>query len=263
VKTARRACKCKLIPFFAKWRERRQQKKIRLALENCLLVVVRDPETALALQKCGFHGSIVGADSTMLLETAEESPVQREKGICKIAFCLSSQNPPVHPSALRGLWECLCDDPAQRLVLIPMDCAMDGQLMDSLRRGLPHQERIQMLSCRDPGVIQASVANCDMVVSSRLTPLILAANVRTPIIGIESGGKISNWLRIFELKAVGTTEDCDFERVGEAISGFRADGGVAFRQKADFAYNLMRKRLALAEAELQSALENLKNQKSG
>lgn len=252
-----RICNLDVAVPFAKCRERWLQKKIRKALENCLLVVVRDPETALALQHCGFDGSIVGADSTLLLATAEESPVQREDGIFKIGFALSSRNPIADSAGLCALWRRLLENPAQRLILIPMDSDADFQQMDSLRQGLPHQDRIQMLSCTEPSVIQAAAAQCDVVVSSRLILLILAANAATPIIGIESGSKISHWLRIFELKPVGTVANCEFERIEEAISGFRADGGAAFRKKAAFVYHLMRKRLALAEAELKSTLEKL------
>ena len=257
--SAARMFKCNLLLPFARRSENRRQQKIRLALENCLLVVVRDPETALALTKCGFSGSVVGADSAMLLPTAPESPVLKEAGIYKIAFCLSSQSPLADPEGMRELWERLCAIPAYRLVLIPTDCQVDCQFMQSLCHDFPYQERIQMLSCNEPELIQAAVANCDVVVSSRLTLLILAANVRTPIVGIEHGGKIGNWLRIFELRPVGTTDKCDFERIEEAICGFKADAGAAFRKKADFVYSLMRKRLALAEAELQSALEKLKS----
>ena len=252
-----RICNWDVAVPFAKCREALLQKKIRKALENCLLVMVRDPETALALKQCGFARSIVGADSTLLLSTAEESPVQREDGIFKIGFCLSSRNPLADPAGLSALWRRLLEKTAQRLVLIPMDSEADLQLMDSLRQGLPYQERIQVLSCREPAVIQAAAANCDVVVSSRLILLILAANAATPIIGIESGSKIRNWMRIFEMKPVGSVTDCDFERIEEAISGFQVDGGAAFRKKAAFVYNLMRKRLALAEEELKGVLEKL------
>lgn len=257
-----RICNWDVATPFAKCRESWLQKRICMALESCLLVVVRDPETALALKNCGFSRSIVGADSTLLLTSTAESPVQREDGIFKIGFCLSSENPLADPGGLYALWKRLLDNPAQRLILIPMDSEADYQLMDSMRQGLPHQERIQMLSCTEPAVIQAAAGQCDVVVSSRLILLILAANVATPIIGIESGSKIRNWLRIFELKPVGSVYNCDFVRIEEAISGFLADGGAAFRRKTSFVYNLMRKRLALAEAELKSALLKLHNIKN-
>ncbi|NMA20218.1 MAG: polysaccharide pyruvyl transferase family protein [Lentisphaerae bacterium] len=250
-------CNLDIAAPFAQYRQRRLQKKIYNVLENSLLVVVRDPETAELLKYCGFTRSIVGADSTLHLEAANESPVQREKGIFKIGFSLSSRKPIADFAGLRALWRRLIENPAQRLVLIPMDSYADFKLMDGLRRQLPHQDRIQMLACTEPSIIQAAAANCDVVVSSRLILLILAANVFTPIIGIESGSKIHNWLRIFELKPVGTVANCNFERVEEAIAGFQVDGGAAFRKKAAFVYNLMRKRLALAEEELKSTLQKL------
>jgi polysaccharide pyruvyl transferase WcaK-like protein len=244
--------------ILTRWRQRDLQKRICQALKNCLLVVTRDHETALALQKCGFPESVIGADSTLLLASAARSPIAREEGIVKIAFSLSSEKPLAQPAGLRQLWTRLLEVPNNHLLLIPIDSEADYQLLDSLRQGLPHQERIQMLFCKDPASIQAAAANCDVIVSSRLTLLILAANVGTPIIGIESGSKIRNWLRIFELKPVGNVADCDFARIEEAIHGFQADQGEAFRKKNAMVYNLMRKRLAMAEEELQNALEKLK-----
>lgn len=257
-----RICSWDLTAAFARCREKWLHRKIRYALEKSLLVVVRDPETAQALKRCGFSGSIVGADSSMLLTSAPNSPVQREEGIYKIGFSLSSQNPLAQPEELCGLWQRLLEDPGNRLILVPMDSEADTRLMDSLRQCLPHPERVQMTCCTDPPVVQAVAANCDVVVSSRLNLLILAANAGTPIIGIESGSKIRNWLRIFDLKPVGSVSSCDFERIEEAISGFRRDGGAAFRKKTGFVYLLMRKRLALAEAELQTVLENVRNRKN-
>lgn len=248
------------LDIFTNWRKRNLMEKICQTLKNCLLVVTRDHETALALQKYGFHESVVGADSTLLIESAGKSPFEREEGIVKIGFSLSSEKPLAQPAALRQLWTKLLELPHNRLILVPIDSEADYQLLDSLRQGLPHQERIQMLFCKDPAIIQAAAANCDVIVSSRLTLLILAANVGTPIIGIESGSKIKNWLRIFELKPVGNVADCDFERIEEAIYGFQADHGKAFRKKNAMVYNLLRKRLAMAEEELQNALEKLKKQ---
>ncbi len=251
--------KWNLLASLTNWQQRNLQKKICQALKNCLLVVTRDHETALALQKCGFHESVIGADSTLLMKSAEKSPIEREDGIVKIGFSLSSEKPLAQPADLRQLWTKLLELPHNRLILFPIDSEADYQLLDSLRQGLPHQERIQMLFCKDPAIIQAAAANCDVIVSSRLTLLILAANVGTPIVGIESGSKIKNWLRIFELKPVGNVANCDFERIEEAIYGFQADQGKAFRKKNAMVYNLLRKRLGMAEEELQNALEKLKN----
>jgi len=242
-----------------KIRKKRIQQKIRQALEKSLLVVVRDPETAQALLTCGFSRSIIGADSAMLLSTATESPVKRENGIYKIGFCLSAQSPILQQDELCALWQRLSDQPEQRLILIPMDSQTDYAYMETLRKRLPHQEHIDMVSSSEPATIQAIAANCDVVVSSRLILLILAANAGTPIIGIESGSKIRNWLRVFDLKPVGSVSNCEFERIEEAILGFRKDNGEAFCKKIAFVYCLLRKRLALAEEDLRCALETIAN----
>ena len=104
------------------------------------------------------------------------------------------------------------------------------------------------------GRAQAAAASCRVVVSSRLHLLILAANVGTPIIGIDRGSKIANFLAAFGLAPAGSVDDCDFSAVERGVEAYLADGGDAFRRAAEAARDRMLARLAAAEQLLEANL---------
>ena len=181
---------------------------IRRSLENCALVVLRDAESVHELERCGFKRGITGADTAILLKSAD-FPLKQEPGATRIGFCISAQNIVRNLVGMRKLWASLLSHPEIRLVLIPMNPKTDRALMRILAEGLDHPERIECLENDSPDVVQACAGQCRLVVSSRLHLLILAANAGVPGLGIERGSKISNWLNAFGRTSSGTVENCD------------------------------------------------------
>lgn len=88
-----------------------------------------------------------------------------------------------------------------------------------------------------------AAAKCDVVLSSRLHLLILAANVGTPGLGIARGSKLANWLSNFGRTVEGSVYDCDW-------GGVTAHVLAAFGHRGE--WDAVRTR---AYAELTSRLE--------
>ena len=99
-----------------------------------------------------------------------------------------------------------------------------------------------------------AAAKCDVVLSSRLHLLILAANVGTPGLGIARGSKLANWLSNFGRTVEGSVYDCDWNKVtGRVLAALKDRGdwdGVR-----DDAYARLNARLEAARAELVESLE--------
>jgi polysaccharide pyruvyl transferase WcaK-like protein len=244
--------------------ERLQAAKMRKAiartLEYCPLVVVRDRPSEEELVKCGFRRAQVGADSAILQPSHEQHRVEREAGVVKIGFCVSAQRGIADRAGLLALLDRITADPARRIVFIPMNPKTDLELMQSLRQELNHPERTILLeNCVDPGEVQSVAGACDVVVSSRLHLLILAANADTPIVGVSRGSKIDNFLAEFRLKSAGTVYDCDFDGIYENILRFTAGNSrEKFKDTAAAAREKLFWRLESAEAELRSTIETLR-----
>lgn len=104
--------------------------------------------------------------------------------------------------------------------------------------------------------MQGAAASCDAIVSSRLHLLILAGNVQTPIIGVERGSKIRNYLRLFGLTPVCTVDDFNGAAIEAELMRLLSEAGAAaFRQQAILAHEAMLRRLAEAEGRLRETLE--------
>ena len=230
----------------------RMRQRLAAALKGCSLVVVRDPQTAEELRRSGFDSAVVGADSAILQRTGKIPLVDREQ--VRIGFCVSAQRSIGQRAELLALWNRLTGRENYRLVLIPMNPKTDSALMRGLASGLEHPERAILLNVTRPAEAQAAAASCRVVVSSRLHLLILAANVGTPIIGIDRGSKIANFLAAFGLAPAGSVDDCDFSAVERGVEAYLADGGDAFRRAAEAARDRMLARLAAAEQLLEANL---------
>ncbi|OQA87417.1 MAG: Polysaccharide pyruvyl transferase [Lentisphaerae bacterium ADurb.Bin242] len=232
----------------------RTRKRLADILKQCLLVVVRDPQTALELSRCGFHNAVIGADSAILLRETPQDQVVREPGIHRIGFCISAQRQVEDISPLTALLDRLLADDSNRIVFIPMNPKTDHELMDGLRAKLKRPDHAFLLeNCPEPGRVQSVAANCDVVVSSRLHLLILAANAGTPIVGISRGSKVDNFLSNFGLTPAGTVRNCDFNRIYENVMSFR-DNAAAFRKTAAEIHQKLLNRLSSAEHLLREAV---------
>ena len=232
---------------------RRTYDHIRRSLEECELVVLRDAESVRELERCGFTKAVTGADTAILLESAEP-PLKPEPDLIRIGFCISEQSVVRDLDGMRRLWDELLDAPARRIVLIPMNPVTDRKLMLELAEKCRHRDRIECLDRDDPAAVQACAAQCRVLVSSRLHLLILGANAGTPGIGIERGSKITNWLASFGETPAGTVESCDFSGIMSRIDSVLEQPDAANRAKILGVTTEMHRRLDAAAELLRNVL---------
>ena len=233
----------------------RTMRHIRRELEACKLVVLRDAPSVGEVAKCGYPAAVEGADTAILQRSAADLPLPEAPGAVRIGFCISEQSVVRDLSGVRELWDDLLDDPARRVVLIPMNPVTDRRLMLKLASECRHFDRIECLESSDPAVVQACAGQCRVLVSSRLHLLILGANAGTPGIGIERGSKITNWLAEFGETPAGTVENCDFSGVKSRIERFLAEPDAEARAKVRLVTSAMRVRLDAAAEKLRRTLE--------
>lgn len=225
----------------------RAQQRVAAELKHCRLIMVRDAETAEVLREWGVESAVTGADPAILQRTGRIPPVKPE--LVRIGFCVSDR---CHCQA--AFWNRLAECAGVELVPIPMNPEAGYQRMRQLVAGMTHPERVRLAEIERPAEAQALAASCDVVVSSRLHLLIFAVNVGTPVVGIEQGGKVRNFLAALGLTPAGAVGACDFDAVGEAINGYLADSGEAFRATAERARGEMLARLEAAGQLLEQTL---------
>ena len=237
------------------------RKKLRQHIHNtlstCSLVAVRDPESAVELGKCGLNNIVVSADTAILQNTSPTPPLPVVDGVRRIGFCISAQRRIAQRKELLVLWMRLLQLPDTRLVLIPMNPSTDKELMSSLASELPQQNSIEMLESSDPAVVQACAAQCRVVVSSRLHLLILASNAHVPVIGIERGSKIRNWLNNFNDIPAGTVANCDFEAIYQRILLILATPPEHYSARIEQVMKELHSRLDAGAQVLKTTLVNL------
>ena len=146
------------------------------------------------------------------------------------------------------------EDPARRVVLMPMNPVTDKRLMLKLASECRRRDRIECLESADPADVQACAGQCSVIVSSRLHLLILGAHAGTPGVGTERGSKITNWLAEFGETPAGTVESCDFSGVRERVERFLAQPDAVSRAKVREVTSTMRVRLDTAAERLRLAL---------
>ena len=229
------------------WYERRLRTKLaaRIAelLPRCRGVWLRDPQSAAMLAKTGFAGAKVAADSAILLAPA---PAQGPSPSCAtLGLCISTQRQVSDLAGLSGLIAAVRASGANVLG-IPMNPKTDRALLERLG--------VECIPGSTPEAVMEAAAKCDVVLSSRLHLLILAANVGTPGLGIARGSKLANWLSNFGRTVEGSVYDCDWNKVtGRVLSALKDRGdwdGVR-----DDAYARLNARLETARAELVESLE--------
>ena len=229
------------------WYERRLRTKLaaRIAelLPRCRGVWLRDPQSAAMLAKTGFAGAKVAADSAILLAPA---PAQGPSPSCAtLGLCISTQRQVSDLAGLSGLIAAVRASGA-KVLGIPMNPKTDRALLERLG--------VECIPGSTPEAVMEAAAKCDVVLSSRLHLLILAANVGTPGLGIARGSKLANWLSNFGRTVEGSVYDCDWNKVtGRVLAALKDRGdwdGVR-----DDAYARLNARLEAARAELVESLE--------
>ena len=232
------------------WYERRLRarlaRRIAAILPRCRGAWLRDPESAAMLATMGFAGAKVAADSAILLdESTNHEPRTTNHEPRTLGLCISTQRQVVDLAGLQGL---LSDvrSAGWKIVGIPMNPKTDRALLGKLG--------VECIPGSTPEAVMAAAAECDVVLSSRLHLLILAANAGTPGLGIARGSKLANWLANFGRSVEGSVYDCKWDKVAEHVFAAPNDRGgwEAVRAKA---YAALHGRLEAARRELVLGLE--------
>jgi len=241
----------------------RAKECIKVALDACDLVVVRDPESREELTKCRLACEVVvGADTAILLEpdTAfEPNPEVKELLAASsrvFGLCVSAQRKIQNASKLVRMLDRVVSELDVDILFIPMNPVADAKLMAELHQKMQPENRKHaavLTGIREPGEVLALTRHLDVVASSRLHLLILSSIYRIPLIGISRGSKVDNFLNPFGLKAVGTVESCDFDAFYQEIDR-RISGQEQFMTSSHEVMNELKGRLANATRCLQEVL---------
>jgi len=241
----------------------RAKECIKVALDACDLVVVRDPESREELTKCRLACEVVvGADTAILLEpdTAfEPNPEVKELLAASrrvFGLCVSAQRKIQNASKLVRMLDRVVSELDVDILFIPMNPVTDAKLMAELHQKMQPENRKHaavLTGIREPGEVLALTRHLDVVASSRLHLLILSSIYRIPLIGISRGSKVDNFLNPFGLKAVGTVESCDFDAFYQEIDR-RISGQEQFMTSSHEVMNELKGRLANATRCLQEVL---------
>ena len=216
-------------------------RRVSRVLSRCRGVWLRDPESAAVLAKTGFPGAKVAADTAILLRMESTLPNLHSQ----LGLCISTQRQVADLGGLKRMIAAVRASGA-KVVGIPMNPKTDRALMESIG--------VECIEGDTPEAVCEAAARCNVVLSSRLHLLILAANVGTPILGIARGSKLANWLANFGRTVEGSVYDCDWDKVTEhvlAALGGRGDWDAV----RDRAYAGLLARLEKARGEFVESLE--------
>ena len=212
------------------WYERRLREKLRrriaTLLPRCKGVWLRDPQSAAMLAATGFSNAGIAADTAMTLGDVENLALKRrDAGSLTLGLCISTQRQVADLAGLKRLIAAVRESGA-KVLGIPMNPKTDRALLEKLG--------VECISGTTPEAVMEAAAKCDVVLSSRLHLLILAANVGTPGLGIARGSKLANWLSNFGRTVEGSVYDCDWDKVAERVLAALKDRGEwdAVRERA-------------------------------
>lgn len=221
----------------------RLARRIARVLPRCRGVWVRDPESAAMLARTGFAGAGVTADSAILL--ADGAPAKPGAGRGKtMGLCISTQRQVTDLDGVKGL-VARVREAGGKVLGIPMNPKTDRALLGRLG--------VECMPGDTPEAVMAAAAECEVVVSSRLHLLILAANAGTRGIGVARGAKIGNWLANFGERPAGSVAACDWGKVGRRVLEAFGDGGDWESRRAA-AYGRLRERFEAARREFAGRL---------
>ena len=240
------------------WYERRLREKLRCRiasiLPRCKGVWLRDPQSAAMLASTGFAGAGIAADTAILIENGKcrmENELDNStfsilhSQFPTLGLCISTQRQVADLAGLKGLIAAVRES-GTKVIGIPMNPKTDRALLESLG--------VECIPGTTPEAVMDAAAKCDVVLSSRLHLLILAANVGTLGLGIARGSKLANWLSNFGRTVEGSVYDCDWNLVTEHVLAALADRGD-WGKVRDEAYVRLSARLESARREFVERLE--------
>ena len=235
------------------WYERRLREKLRVRiaalLPRCRGVWLRDPQSAAMLASLGFANAGIAADTAMLFSSLIDSNKtlrDTKRPYPTLGLCISTQRQVADLDGVKGLIAAVRNSGA-KVLGIPMNPKTDRELLERLG--------VECINGTTPEAVMSAAANCDVVLSSRLHLLILAANAGTPGLGIARGSKLANWLSNFGQTVEGSVYDCDWERVtGRVLDALKTRG--EWDKVRDKAYSELLSRLSLARGEFVARLTN-------
>ncbi|HUF61616.1 MAG TPA: polysaccharide pyruvyl transferase family protein [Verrucomicrobiales bacterium] len=254
------------------WLDRRRDSAMRLRISRALsaadLIIVRDVESRdeLGRGSPGWDPSRIGIGADPALRIRPMSPGELpltpgerrllSRSARRIGICISAQRPVTHGGELAKMVGEWLDEPAAAVFGIPMNPETDAEWLRNLRAETPGAERFVVVeNCRTPAAVAGLAGQMDVVVSSRLHLLILAAISRTPLAGIGRGSKVASFLKPFHLEPAGEAENVDFTRLhGEVQRLLDRDQAEAFREKAAEALRDFGERLRTMDTQLRHAL---------
>jgi polysaccharide pyruvyl transferase WcaK-like protein len=236
-----------LVGAYERFLRARLARRLARVLPRCRGVWVRDPQSAAKLASMGFPNAGVAADTAILLDSPHE-PRTTNHEPRTLGLCISTQRQVADLDGVRRLIDAVRAADA-RVLGIPMNVKTDRALLERLG--------VECIPGTTPEAVMAAAAECDVVLSSRLHLLILAANAGTPGLGIARGSKLANWLSNFGQTVVGSVYDCNWDKVTEQVLAAFKGWGEPSRRAADdwpsiraAAYERLTNRLEKARTEL-------------
>lgn len=227
-----------LVGAYERFLRARLARRLARVLPRCRGVWVRDPQSAAMLASMGFPGAGIAADTAILLDSPHEPRTTNHKPRT-LGLCISTQRQVVDLDGVRRLIAAVRAANA-RVLGIPMNIKTDRALLEKLG--------VECIPGTTPEAVMEAAAECDVVLSSRLHLLILAANAGTPGLGIARGSKLANWLSNFGQTVVGSVYDCNWDKVTDQVLAAFKDRGDWDAVRAD-AYVRLNERLARAREE--------------
>ncbi len=236
-----------LTPRYEALLRRRLARRISKVLPRCRGVWLRDFESAAVLARFGFTGARVAADTAILQRGATGGSAKSfaSGGSGRtLGLCISAQRRVADLDGARRLVDAVRASGA-RVAGIPMNPKTDRPLLESLG--------VECISGTSPEAVFDAAARCDVVLSSRLHLLILAANAGTPVMGLARGSKLANWLANFGRRVEGSVQDCDWDAATRRVLAALRDRGDWDAVRAS-AYARLEARLASARADFAAAI---------
>lgn len=210
------------VGLYERFLRARLARQIRATLPACASVWTRDRESAAQLAKFGFPDAGIAADTAIGQSRLRlDAPPRAPGSPPTVGLCLSAQRTVSDTAGVRRFLARLAAA-GVRVVGIPMNPKTDAAILRTL--GVA-----DVSDGTTPEAVAAQAAACDLVVSSRLHLLILAANVGTPGVGIARGSKIANWLANFGERPIGSVEACDWEALTDAVLARLGDPSLRSR----------------------------------
>ena len=215
-----------LVGAYERFLRARLARRLARVLPRCRGVWLRDPQSAAMLASMGFPGAGVAADTAILMREgrAAARPVAQQRDPPELGLCISTQRQVADLDGVRRLIAAVRAADA-RVLGIPMNIKTDRALLEKLG--------VECIPGTTPEAVVEAAAGCDVVLSSRLHLLILAANAGTPGLGIARGSKLANWLSNFGQTVVGSVYDCDWDKVTEQVLAAFKGWGEPSRRAAD------------------------------